>query len=220
MEYGNSRHIEPEQADEQEDSSIFLSIGDLMSGLLMFFALLFVTALVQIQELKDNRNVFIGTLIEELNGNDLEVSVNPETGDISIRESILFADGSAELTKRGQIFLKKFIPLYSQVIFSNSKFEEQVSRVVIEGHTSSKGSEDYNLELSLERSLSVSRYIMFTQMKFPTKQKFNQKLLASGRGEMDAEQKRDTPADRKVLFRFQFKGDELLFKQVAARKSP
>jgi outer membrane protein OmpA-like peptidoglycan-associated protein len=218
MGFANLRHDELEQEDEQ-DSSIFLSIGDLMSGLLMFFALLFVTALVQIQELKDSRDVFIGTLVEELNGNDLEVSVNPETGDISIRESILFSKGSAELTQQGKVFLKKFIPLYSQVIFSKDKFEEQVSRVVIEGHTSSKGSEDYNLELSLQRSFAVSRYIMSNNLKFPTKQPFNRKLLASGRGEMEADQKRDNPGDRKVLFRFQFKGDELLFKQLTEQKT-
>jgi outer membrane protein OmpA-like peptidoglycan-associated protein len=216
MEHADLNDFELEQ--EDQDSSVFLSIGDLMSGLLMFFALLFVTALVQIQELKDNRNVLIGTLVEELNGNNLEVTVNPETGDISIRESILFGEGSAELTPRGKAFLKKFIPLYSQVIFSDDKFEDQISRVVIEGHTSSKGSEDYNLELSLERALSVSRYIMSKQMSFSSKRQLNQKLLASGRGEMDADQNRDLSTDRKVLFRFQFNGDDLLFKQIAEKK--
>ncbi|MEO0133072.1 MAG: hypothetical protein ABIK73_09145 [candidate division WOR-3 bacterium] len=34
---------------EELDSGVWLSIGDLMSGLLMFFALLFVTVMVQLK---------------------------------------------------------------------------------------------------------------------------------------------------------------------------
>ncbi|HBE36792.1 MAG TPA: chemotaxis protein MotB, partial [Cyanobacteria bacterium UBA11368] len=44
-------NLEPEtEIEEAEESSVLLSIGDLMSGLLMFFALLFITVQIQLNE--------------------------------------------------------------------------------------------------------------------------------------------------------------------------
>jgi hypothetical protein len=37
-----------------------------------------------------------------------------------------------------------------------------------------------------------------------------QKIIAAGRGEMDADQKKDDAKDRKVTFRFQFRGEDSL----------
>lgn len=199
--------IEPEII-EDDDSSIYLSIGDLMSGLLMFFALLFITALLQLAEKDVPKRVVIGNVVGQMKSNNINVKVNPETGDVSIQESILFTQGSTELKPEGKAFLRRFIPVYSSVIFSKPEFEKEISRVVIEGHTSSEGDDKTNLELSVLRSSSVYRYI-FYDMNFPTKAPLSQKILAAGRGEIEADNKRDNPGDRKVVFRFQFRSDEL-----------
>lgn len=61
--------------------------------------------------------------------NNINVKVNPETGDVSIQESILFSQGSAELKPKGKAFLRKFIPIYSGVIFSKPEFSTEVIRV-------------------------------------------------------------------------------------------
>ncbi|MFW9260550.1 OmpA family protein [Nostoc sp. CALU 546] len=193
---------------EDDDSSIYLSIGDLMSGLLMFFALLFITALLQLAEKDVPKRVVIGNVVGQMKSNNINVKVNPETGDVSIQESILFAKGSTELKPEGKAFLRRFIPVYSGVIFSKPEFEQEISRVVIEGHTSSDGDDKTNLQLSLLRSSSVYNYI-FYDMNFPTKAPLSQKILAAGRGEIESDNKRDNPGDRKVLFRFQFRSDEL-----------
>ncbi len=190
---------------EDDDASTYLSIGDLMSGLLMFFVLLFITALAQIDEPK---RVVIGNVIGEMKSNNINVKVNPETGDISIQESILFAQGSTELKPQGKDFLRRFIPVYSRVIFSKQEIESEVSRVVIEGHTSSEGDDKTNMELSVLRASSVYKFI-FYDMKFSTKASLSQKILAAGRGEIEADKTGDNPADRKVLFRLQFRSDEL-----------
>ncbi|QIZ70513.1 OmpA/MotB family protein [Oxynema aestuarii] len=191
---------------EEQDSGVWLSIGDLMSGLLMFFALLFITVMVQLkqyQEALKNLPLIIQTAIEEkLGGSD--VKVDPETGDVSIGDRILFDEGSAELKPAGKQFLQQFIPTYSQIIFSEKTFDEMITRVVIEGHTSSFGDEQDNLDLSLKRALSVSNYIL-SELNFETKAKFKYKILAAGRGEIDANQQTDNPTDRKVVFRFQLK---------------
>ena len=217
----DSEEREPE-IEESAEASTYLSIGDLMSGLLMFFALLFITALLQLQQVKDNmakeKRFFVGTLISKLNGNNLKVQINSETGDVSLRNEILFAEGSSQLKPEGKVWLKKFITIYSDVIFSKPEFNRYILRVILEGHTSSKGSYEDNMELSLLRALSVYKYIFSNEMNFPTKDLFREKLLASGRGKFDSDQKIDDPSDRKVVFRFQFKNEQLTTNQKSLVK--
>jgi outer membrane protein OmpA-like peptidoglycan-associated protein len=211
--------------EEGEDSGILLSIADLMSGVFLFFVLLYVTVSLQLQlrvkqledvvaerdqlqeQIEQQRRIFIGTLQDQLQGNNINVQVNEETGDISVRDNILFDFGSATLKPEGQQFLNRFVPIYSQVVFSDDAIADQVVRVVIEGHTSSTGTYQSNMELSLLRSLSVTNYIFSEATQFPTKERLSQKILASGRGEIEADQSSDNPADRRVVFRFQFKGE-------------
>jgi outer membrane protein OmpA-like peptidoglycan-associated protein len=216
--------FEPDTEAEEDNSGIWLSISDLMSGLLMFFALLFIVVQVQLQqeitkaqrlekELETYKKAvddlplkIIGAIEGKFSQGVVEV--DDQTGDVKIGDRILFDEGSAELKPAGKQFLKQFIPIYSDVIFSDTLFESQITRVVIEGHTSSKGSDKTNMELSLRRALSVSDYIFSQQLKFKTKQKFNQKILASGRGEIDADKSKDNSSDRKVVFRFQFRRED------------
>ncbi len=193
---------------EDDDSSIYLSIADMMSSLLMFFALLFITTLLQLAQKDAPKRVVIGNVVGQMKSNNINVKVNPETGDVSIQESILFAKGSTELKAEGKAFLHRFIPIYSGVIFSKPEFDKEISRVVIEGHTSSDGDDKSNLKLSLLRSASVYNYI-FYEINFPSKAPLSQKILAAGRGEIESDKKRDNPGDRKVVFRFQFRSDEL-----------
>ncbi|MFM6204645.1 OmpA family protein, partial [Planktothrix sp.] len=117
----------------------------------------------------------------------------------------LFDKGSAELKPQGKEFLKLFIPKYTDVIFSNSTFEDSVIRVIVEGQTSSQGGDQYNMDLSFKRSLSVYNYIFSKELNFKNKSKFKTKLMAAGRGEVEANQKIDDPRDRRVVFRFQLK---------------
>ena len=237
---------------EEDNSGIWLSISDLMSGLLMFFALLFIVVQVQLQqemlrvqklrkdleaeiakaqklerELETYKKIIeqlplrIISAIEGKFGQGV-LEVDPKTGDVKIGDRILFDEGSAELKPAGKEFLRQFIPIYSDVIFSNEVFDRQVVRIVIEGNTSSKGSDKANMELSLKRSLSVSEYIFSDRFNFKTKEQFKQKILTSGRGEIDADQSKDNSRDRNVVFRFQFRRenfDEILKKADTIEES-
>lgn len=209
----NKNPLEGEEAEDTDNSSFYLAIGDLMSGVLMIFALLFITTLLQLQEAKEQlsqqRRIFVGELVGHLKGNEIDVKVNEDTGEVSVREAILFDEGSAQLKPEGKAELSKFIPLYSQVIFLNPDFEREISRVIIEGHTSSKGSYEANMELSLMRALAVTRYIFSEELQFASKPELTQKIMAAGRGEIEAEPGYDYPGDRKVVFRFQFRGEEI-----------
>jgi len=228
---------------EEQDSGVWLSVGDLMSGLLMFFALLFIAVSAQLQEkitqinqkeqeLLEKEEVLQKTIdkakqleeqlikykkvIDELpskivnalqnkrsNG---QMEVDPKTGDVKLGEQILFDEGSTQLKPEGKEFLKSFIPVYSDAIFSDQLIEEKVIRIIIEGHTSSKGSEELNMELSLKRALAVNDYIF--SLNFNDKDKFKQKILPAGRGEIEANQEKDTGEDRKVIFKFQLKKED------------
>ena len=201
-----SNEIETEIIDD-EDSSTYLSISDLMSGLLMFFALLFITTLLQLAEKDAPKRKLIDEITQAIENKNIDVETDKETGDISIRDSILFEKGSTELKPAGKDFLRQFIPTYSGVIFSKPEFEKEINRVVIEGHTSSDGDDISNLKLSVLRSSSVSKFI-FEEIKFPTKNALREKILAAGRGEVEADKKSDNPSDRKVIFRLRFSGDE------------
>ncbi|ROR70216.1 OmpA family protein [Vibrio crassostreae] len=201
----------PRTADAEE-SGVWLSIGDLMSVLLMIFALLLISALVQISEVHENsqttRVVIIKGINDALEGAGIEVQANSETGDISILDSILFDRNEYRLKPSGKAFLDQFVPIYSDVIFQSKQTADEVSRIVIEGHSSSEGSFDRNMELSVLRANSVAKYI--NSMDFAHKLPFFDKAMISGRGPIEANQEATDPADRKVKFRFQFKDDEFL----------
>ena len=201
----------PRTADAEE-SGVWLSIGDLMSVLLMIFALLLISALVQISEVHENsqttRVVIIKGINDALEGAGIEVQANSETGDISILDSILFDRNEYRLKLSGKAFLDQFVPIYSDVIFQSKQTSDEVSRIVIEGHSSSEGAFDRNMELSVLRANSVAKYI--NSMDFEHKLQFFDKAVISGRGPIEANQKETDPADRKVKFRFQFKDEEFL----------
>lgn len=201
----------PKTADVEE-SGVWLSVGDLMSVLLMIFALLLISALVQISEVyeesQNTRVVIIKGINDALNAAGIEVKADSDTGDISITDSILFDLDDYRLKPTGKEFLNKFIPIYSDVVFQSKATADEVSRIVIEGHSSSEGSFNRNMELSVLRANSVTAFI--NSMRFENKHRFFDKVVISGRGPIEADPNVAQASDRKVKFRFQFKDDEFL----------
>ena len=219
------------EEETEEGGGIWLSIGDMMSGLLMLFVLLFLTSLLKLQTMKEEvqskkeevdkyikeleqalerkesqRIMIIKALTDALQDANIEATLDTETGDLSISNEILFSQGNASLQDGGKAFLKTFIPVYSQVIYSDPNIESEISRVIIEGYTSSEGMETTNFRLSLERSYSVIEYILL-ELDFPNKDKFVSILQPSGRGEVEADKTMIVDSDRKVMFRFKFAGE-------------
>lgn len=214
--------VNPSGPQEEEDNSIFLSIGDLMSGLLMIFALLFSVVFIQYQEalmkaeqLKQQVEQYeqafqqlpllLRTQLEaELGTGRFEVDA--ETGDLIIADEILFDENVATLKPAGQAFLRQFIPVYSNIIFQlPPEISRQITAISLEGSTSSSGPDQDNMDLSLSRASSVYQYIFNdpTFPNFPTKAQLRQKMLVAGRGEIDANQQTVAASDRRVTFHFQ-----------------
>ena len=76
------------QSAEEHESSEWLSVSDLMAGLLMVFALLVVATLFQLkqaqEENKNKRIVIIQALEKQFKAQGINAEINPETGDITL----------------------------------------------------------------------------------------------------------------------------------------
>jgi outer membrane protein OmpA-like peptidoglycan-associated protein len=226
----NDRKLQLESPQEEEENSVMLSIGDLMSGLLMVFALLFIIVFVQYQvalnkaeklkkeveiykEAFKNLPAIIRSELEKAIGKG-SFAVDPKTGDLQIGDRILFDEDSATLNANGKTFLKQFIPAYSKIIFDLKEInlDNQVTRISVEGSTSSSGSDRENMDLSLRRASAVYQYI-FNDASFPkfdTKERLREKMLVAGRGELDANKDKVDAKDRRVTFRFQLRRPNFL----------
>jgi outer membrane protein OmpA-like peptidoglycan-associated protein len=199
-----------------DDSSIdetgaWLSISDLMAGILMIFVLLLISTLARLMEFDEqankNRVIIIEGLQAELQKANIDSIIDPETGSMSLESSVLFTENSSQLKPKGKQFLDKLIPIYSQVIFQSDEISDEVLFLVIEGHADSREKPRKAMSLSMRRAESVIEYI--DGMIFHYKGKFLKKILAAGRGSLDANSKLTAKQNRKVLFRFEFQSHDL-----------
>lgn len=150
------------------------SYSDMMTSLLMLFILL-VLALAfinketveqsykesssQISDIINIKKNIISQLKEELNEEELGISINEYTGEISFDSNILFDIDSSKLKPQGKEAIDKFLPKYLDIMLSenNMKYLEEITVV---GHTDNTGEYKYNLGLSQDRALSVVNYIV------------------------------------------------------------
>lgn len=204
-----------------EDNTFALSISDLMSALLLIFILLLsgtLLKLVEQQELNQAQLDMISeqqkakrSIIEQLKGemDEFDIEIDPKTGVIRIKESILFDFGKADLKPEGISFLNLFIPKYAAILLKKEEIREQIGQIIIEGHTDNIGTYTKNLYLSLERANSVASLIFEdTFTDFNEKSEFQKKLSANGRSFVnpitDNKTKEHRALNRRVEFKFSF----------------
>ncbi len=200
--------------DTTEDYTM-LSIGDLMSGLLLLFALLFMLALMQIGELsatrQQTRDKVLATLGQEFRKAGVDVEITPE-GEMVLPDRFFFDTGRFELKPEGAQRLQQMMPIVTRAIFAKPEFSAEIQRVVIEGHTSQSGDYVGNMNLSLQRANSVLLFIA-GQTSLPHRDELLLRLMGAGRGKIEAHAA-EHEGDRKVLIRLQFRSDEELLRQL------
>ncbi|EJL6845345.1 hypothetical protein VCSRO7_2709 [Vibrio cholerae] len=166
-----------ERKKTEQDESHWLSVSDLMAGLMMVF-LFIAIALMQsafkerdkIKEVavayQENQVAIYDALMLEFN-DDLKrwnAHIDEETLTFTFKApEVLFSGGSSELSKGYQQLLKEFFPRYMDVLIP---FKSSINEVRIEGHTSSDWEglttdEAYfkNMALSQERTRAVLNYV-------------------------------------------------------------
>ena len=207
----------------ENSSGLANSFTDLMTSLAVIFILLLCASLNNaFQKGQSTRQNILEKLQKELHeyiAKGIEIKEDPKDPLallVLVPEGLLeFQFNKAEIPSGGIQFLKIFIPQLSMTIYSKD-FRDEISSVVVEGHTDSHGDDEYNLRLSQDRSMEVVKQCLHTlsdaSIEKDIKDFFLQVLSATGRGERDPLFKGDRPEDeaknRRVVFKIRVRSFE------------
>lgn len=178
------------------NSNIFwVTMTDLMTALVLIFIVLFFYS--YITNYYDNvKSTFeqkrmTSELKITLEKQNLNANVDAITGVVKISDLELFELNSYSLSARGKAYLDKFAPTYLNSIFSNPYMNQNVDKIVIQGHADTqiyKGhySDDEqcmkNMELSLRRAYEVANYIMNTPYNKENGARLRKMIIVEGAG--------------------------------------
>jgi chemotaxis protein MotB len=174
----------------------------------------------QLDDIVGVRADLIEALKEEFNGTDLSVSVDSQTGAITLDSSILFDVNKSELKESGQEFLEKFLPRYLNVILGD-RFNEYISEIIIEGHTDTNGTYLYNLQLSQNRALAVASFcLQDNNAVLSNKQAEELRAIVTANGKSysnpiyNSDNTVSLEASRRVEFKFRLKDEEMVEEMI------
>lgn len=183
---------------QDEESNFWISTSDLMCSVLIVFILLFVFMLANYQDeireykseieekneilisLNSTRIKIIEKLVDEFKKANIDVNIDEKSGAIKLEESVLFDVNKSELKEEGKNYLYKIIPLYSKILIDDPSIKEEISQIIIEGHTDDTGEYLHNLKLSQERAFSVADYILSDKVVFNNKDEFKNYISTNG----------------------------------------
>ena len=165
---------------EHSNSSHWIPLADLMTGLMMIFMLLTAAFMMRVEqtttlvvkEYEETKSDLLQALQKEF-AKDLKQWNADLLGDMTIRfndPTVLFATGSAELRPQFKHVLKEFFPRYVALLTSN-RFRDAIKEIRIEGHTSqfwatntdARTAYFRNMDLSQARTRSTLEYLLSLQ---------------------------------------------------------
>jgi len=207
---------------EQEEH--WVSVSDLMAGLMMVFLLVAIVFMVN-AERERNKIKDVAVLYDKLRTQlyqDLVAEFEPDLNrwgaeineDLSIRfgrPELIFAKGENELKNDFKVILEDFFPRYLAIIASN-KYRDDIAEVRIEGHTSSGwlGQTDddayiLNMGLSQARTKSTLEFLLLLPQvqdeKIWLKEHMTANGLSSSKPIILADGEEDRERSRRVEFR-------------------
>lgn len=169
---------------EEEEESYFVSMADMMVGLVFIFLILLVYFALQFRQTTDTltgagqtRTELLRTLERDLKTKGLKVTVDTRTGVLRLPDNILFETGAYELSPQGQQAvaivageLASVLPCYTDTLPSGPKCTgkmaaHRVDSIFIEGHTdrvplTGGGAVRSNLDLSALRATRTFQAMM------------------------------------------------------------
>lgn len=155
--------------------------------------------LQKMKEIANAKNKLINDMKKNLAKSGLKASVDKKSGDVIIQFGDEYFDtGKAQVKPGMEKVLKKFMPAYSQTLFSDPKTAEKISSIEIIGFASptykgkyvnpvslkadNKEAVNYNLDLSYYRARSIFDYIFDTEkMKYKYQKKILPMVKVTGR---------------------------------------
>jgi chemotaxis protein MotB len=168
----------------------------------------------QIDRIIGVKQEIIEALNTELSKQDIEITIDQQTGAIVFDASILYDRSQSELKEEGRECLDQFLPIYIGVLFSD-EFKEDVAEIIIEGHTDTESGYMYNLGLSQQRALSVVEYCLSgSSLSAEQKEQLRSIITANGRSfstpVYDEDGNVDSEKSRRVEVKFRLKDEEMI----------
>lgn len=209
---------------DHETSEHWVSVSDLMSGLMMVFLFISIAlmrhALIERDKIKEvavayqNNQVALYEALKTEFEPDLQrwnAEIDKDTLSFEFKSpDILFGLGSAVMRPQFKDVLSDFFPRYMKVL---NRFRESINEVRIEGHTSSQWNagvnpeEAYfrNMELSQARTRSVLLFVQGLKATAEDQEWIRRNVaavgLSSSRLVLDESGKEDAERSRRVTFR-------------------
>ena len=153
--------------------NVWLSVSDLMTGLMVIFLFVAIAYISRVQKSQSVLTDYIETkeklhdkLVNEFEGDTLkwQMSIGKDLTMKFKEPTVLFASGSSALTPRFKEILDEFLPRYFNILLNDS-LRKNIQEIRIEGHTDDVPMPSYHIDpyianamLSQERALSVVKY--------------------------------------------------------------
>lgn len=227
-----------------KSNSEWMSISDMMSGLMLIFMFIAISYMIQIQSDKDKMKEIAITYNKdkkELNkdlhfefSKDLkrwEAEITNDNIIVFNSPTVLFRSGKSRIKKDFKYILNDFFPRYIKVL-SSKKYKNEIDEIRIEGHTSNGWNgttlkEDIylkNMELSQARANNVLSYCYTIDAPFikDNRKWLEQHFRANGMAfaklkYIDENQTiPDIIKSRRVEFNVQMKTEEKIYKILKA----
>lgn len=168
------------------------------------------------------RAELVEALKNEFSKSSMDISVDEQTGAITMDSSILFAYNKDTLKPTGKEFLTDFMPRYLKILLS-PKYRDYISEIVIEGHTDSSGTYLGNLELSQQRAQSVATYCLSGKVLSDSDREALEKVLSTvGKSfsdpVLDENGEEDEEASRRVEILFRLRDEEMIREMIEILK--
>lgn len=162
----------------EDDESYFISMSDMLTGLLFVFIILLLYFALQMrqatQELRganDARRELLVNLKARLKSKGVKVEIDPVTGVLRLPDAILFEPASPTLSAKGEDSVRKVadalfevLPCYTDTHVTGMPCREKpsvyrIDALFVEGHTDKhvyvRGGRDTNIDLSTQRAINT-----------------------------------------------------------------
>lgn len=155
----------------------------------------------QMEEILNTKTDLLKDLEQAFKDEGIDVTVNADTGEMTMDASVLFGGDSAVLTDAGKEVVRRFVSVYTAVAFAD-KYEGFISHTMVEGHAAPTGlSYEQALPLSEERANVVRDYCLSLNSALE-EDDLEAVGYSNSRPIKDADGKVDMAASRRVSFRF------------------
>lgn len=217
----------------------WISISDMMSGLMMVFLFIAISYMINVVKEKDKikeiavtYNRLQSDLYSDLNNafkDKLEEwGANIDRDNLAITfnsPDVLFQKDSYTIQPRFKQILNEFFPKYIEILASG-QYKDDIEEIRIEGHTSSEAtnlSKDqayyYNMRLSQDRTRSVLQYVLelptIRENKDWVKQYLTANGLSSSKVIINVSGNEDRIKSRRVEFRVRTNAEKRIVKIIS-----